>query len=37
MSAWKWMLTFLLIWLFFGLVGVAAVLAGLYLMRRFQR
>lgn len=32
----RWIVTFGIVWLFFGVVGVAAVLAGLYLMRRFQ-
>jgi hypothetical protein len=32
----RWVLTFGLVWLFFGLVGVAAVLVGLWLMRWFS-
>ena len=31
----KWIALFGVIWLFFGLVGVAAVLIGIWLQRRF--
>lgn len=36
MKPWQWIATFGVVWMFFGLVGVAAVLVGLYLMRRFS-
>ena len=36
MSPLRWILVFGAIWLFFGLVGVAAVLVGPYLQRRFM-
>ena len=30
-----WIAVFTIVWLFFGLVGVAAVLVGLWLQRRY--
>lgn len=35
MTAFKYGLALGLIWIFFGVVGVAAVLIGLYLQRRY--
>jgi hypothetical protein len=36
MKPWQWIATFAAVWLFFGLVGVAAALLGIWLMRRFS-